>query len=880
MAADEAPAPPTPMRRPHSVCGAVGKVEAVAPLNGVPEPPKPLKPGLTFKEEPSIKTLPADLSKLPRRSSLESMSGHRSSRYGTAKTHLHYQRDTVRQYRKAMRGWHCPKKCCSGSSSTGFWVDSHQAHAVAYSGIVLNTVFLCFQAYFEDHLTQDASREMDRAVYCAVEIIFIMAFSVELALRVRAMPSLDASKWNQYDAMFLVVSFVDACILNFIPAAEPVHNVVVRLLPTLTVLRLGRFVQEFRMIIMGIFSAMRAVLWSLCLLALVIYFFAVLCASWIGRSQMYSQDDFVRGIFGSVPSSMFTLFTFATLEDFPGAVRHFADAGDAFGVTISLAIIAFILFTNLSLLNLVTAVMVDTIIDILPKKHTERIARERTETVHRLEAIFLKMDGDGDRRLTLQEFTEGVGRFDEVQNELSLLQIAALDVRELFALLDFNENGSVAVDEFIDGLLRMVPTPASKKELLGMEYDMHKMWNMLGSGQERIMASLDELHERLSSGLDRSLGERQAFVESCVQECCGKVEKQLKEHLDAAASQLLAGQKQLLEAARGADGSQALARLQRSLEALPPALAEDRQRALDGQRKSVLETLEARIPPRAADTAEFSRLSRLIEELKDSQQQLVATVERSWANGGEAQASAAASAARCSPAPSPTCQRTRPPPLQAACLASVATAASAADAGPEPEPHSVLHTPANRSVLGLPSDAFMGARTGPSFCLPSMPEARALSNSHVSQEHESLRLRSAPVPPPPTSTTQLQPPPQFQHLTMASSSRAAAEAPGFPVGLPCGRPPTSQARELQALLQATLSSQSMPAAALAAGCVPQGQGHGRVSLVQQWVRQQGWAGAPFDKLVLHLDRLGVELSETEQDALQWCLRYPVSGPAM
>jgi len=161
------------------------------------------------------------------------------------------------------------------------------------------------------------------------------------------------------------------------------------------------------------------------------------------------------------------------------------------------------------------------------------------------------------------------------------------------------------------------------------------------------------------------------------------------------------------------------------------------------------------------------------------------------------------------------------------------------------------------------------------IALAAAPEVAPLSHGRSGLEQEPLRQR-APVPPPPMSLTQLQPPPQFQHAAMASSARAGPDTASYPTAMSCGRPPVT-AQELQAMLQATLSSQAMPSAALAAGFVPQGQGQGRVALVQQWVRQNGWGGLAFDKLVLHLDRLGVELSEAEQDALQWCLRHPTMG---
>merc|ERR1719291_1285304 len=89
---------------------------------------------------------------------------------------------------------------------------------------------------------------------------------------------------------------------------------------------------------------------------------------------------------------------------------------------------------------------------------------------------------------------------EEVKHEMTRLQVATFDAKELFMLIDFNDNGNVSVDEFIDGLLRIEPGPASKKEVMGLQYDLHRMWNMLGSGQERLQANIEQgLEERLDA---------------------------------------------------------------------------------------------------------------------------------------------------------------------------------------------------------------------------------------------------------------------------------------------------------------------------------------------------------------------------------------------
>lgn len=60
-------------------------------------------------------------------------------------------------------------------------------------------------------------------------------------------------------------------------------------------------------------------------------------------------------------------------------------------------------------------------------------------------------------------------------------------------MIDFTGAGALSQEEFIDGLLRMSSAPASKRELLEVQHDLHRMWNMLSVGQERLREQLNDL---------------------------------------------------------------------------------------------------------------------------------------------------------------------------------------------------------------------------------------------------------------------------------------------------------------------------------------------------------------------------------------------------
>lgn len=491
--------------------------------------------------------------------------GNKSHRYKLCKTHVRVKQDAVRAYRHTETVESSPGYL-SKKSESGYWIHSPQARLCFILVVLLNTLYLSLVVFLQGAglpaIPNSGSPFLATpGVYTGFETVFFLIFITELVLRYRGSERghFFKDRWNRYDMLVLALCFTDAVVLTFIPAASTAHQMLLLLMPTFQILRLGREAQELRMLLKGIWRAMRAVLWALFLLLLVIYSFAVISLTYVSNVPAIQTTLVNIGYgqaFSSVTETMYTLFTFVTLSDYVTTVRSLLRAGSA-GVPLAIGSLAFILFTNMACLNLVTAVMVDSIIDILPKTRTEKLAQEHALLVKRLESMFVKMDRNGDRQLTLQEFQEGVTSVDEVRNELSRLQIASMDVQELFMLIDFNDNGTVSVDEFIEGLMRFGPGPASKKELLGLQYDMHKMWNMLGSGQERMMSCLgDELSERLSmlerhleSELAQQLTEHltTSLTQHLSQHLCEQLTEQFTQKLAAQTAQLAAYTQQLTE---------------------------------------------------------------------------------------------------------------------------------------------------------------------------------------------------------------------------------------------------------------------------------------------------------------------------------------------
>lgn len=165
--------------------------------------------------------------------------------------------------------------------------------------------------------------------------------------------------------------------------------------------------------------------------------------------------------------------------------------------------IPFLIFSHYTLLNLVTAVIVENVLVISQKEQNQTVKRdeqERLESMSKLKTLFEDMDDDGNGELSLDEFHAAM-KDENVIKQFNQLEIAQYEAVDLFDLLDTDHNGSISVSEFIEGALRVRGT-AKAKHLLAVQYDLQKCWNDLDSELVFINDSFKDWVEKLHAKLD------------------------------------------------------------------------------------------------------------------------------------------------------------------------------------------------------------------------------------------------------------------------------------------------------------------------------------------------------------------------------------------
>merc|ERR1719247_2999824 len=116
------------------------------------------------------------------------------------------------------------------------------------------------------------------------------------------------------------------------------------------------------------------------------------------------RESVIEQKFSSVLSAMFTLFQVMTLDDWGEIYMELVDMGYQ---NTWIFFVAFIFFTNLLLLNLMTGVVVENVLEVSRNDQQEqqkKVEEDRQRTLLRLKQVFDAADLDGNGTLTREEF--------------------------------------------------------------------------------------------------------------------------------------------------------------------------------------------------------------------------------------------------------------------------------------------------------------------------------------------------------------------------------------------------------------------------------------------------------------------------------------------
>jgi len=248
-----------------------------------------------------------------------------------------------------------------------------------------------------------------------------------------------------------------------------------------------RDVRELYLMLHGIASAMKAILWAAFLIGVVMLLWSIVAVELIhplnkqiAATGLYVDCDRCPHAYASVGSAFLTFITAILAGDNWGEIS--LPIMERYPLTIPF-FVAVLFSVQLGLLNLILAVIVERAHEAREEDHQQK-RRERHEMLEqskkRLRRFFKVSDHDNNNTLSKQELIEGIANNEEFADVMNLLDLGADDMSILFAIMDNNGDGEIEADEFIDQIFKM-RTQDTQTLLLFIKHVVQELRGMIGA---------------------------------------------------------------------------------------------------------------------------------------------------------------------------------------------------------------------------------------------------------------------------------------------------------------------------------------------------------------------------------------------------------------
>lgn len=375
---------------------------------------------------------------------------------------------------------------------------------VWFTVILANSIVLGAQIQWESsHIGADTPLG-----FTVISVVFTCLFVAELLLRILCHERIytffytGAWGWGLFDCLMVLCSITDMILsLGGFDSGSTntvVGNVrfirllrIVRILRAVRVLKVVQHVGPLRTLISSIMATMYSLTWAMLLLAIMIYVFGIIFC------------DVTNGYISDLPPAHDQTAT-ALLESFQGVHRSMwtlvqsITNGTNWGDRVLAALVnvswfwaylylLYICFALFAVLNTMTGVFCQSAIETVERDQEVvvlRMMQDRRLAVQSIERLFLVIGRNKEEGLQLEDF-RSFCEDESFSNFLADLDMEARDAMTLFRLLDRDGNGSVEIDEFVDGCLRL-RGPAKAVDVATVKFEIRSLRNKLSELSQTI----------------------------------------------------------------------------------------------------------------------------------------------------------------------------------------------------------------------------------------------------------------------------------------------------------------------------------------------------------------------------------------------------------
>jgi len=267
---------------------------------------------------------------------------------------------------------------------------------------------------------------------------------------------------------------------------------VARIIRVMRVIRVMSFFRSFRILLTMVFGSMRNGSWAALLLFLIMLIYGIVFTQVTAETLIHAsqpeQHSKLHEYYGNVPRAVLTLFqTITGGVDWYEAMEPLADTGWVYVVLF----LSYQVFVQLAVMNVVTGLFLQSAIEQAQhdQEHVVQLRlRDKGDFVKRLSALFKELDCYHGGCISLAQFESRLAD-PKMQALFETFEIDNADAWTFFKLLDTDGGGTVDMDHFVEGCLRL---KGFAKSIQMAQVMYHHKWIM-----DKLVDLSDEVHTQL-----------------------------------------------------------------------------------------------------------------------------------------------------------------------------------------------------------------------------------------------------------------------------------------------------------------------------------------------------------------------------------------------
>lgn len=330
-----------------------------------------------------------------------------------------------------------------------------------------------------------------------LEVVFLTIYVIELVVRLVAHQwKCFEDYWFLFDFVLVTVSLVGQIMTSFTTSTGFIQQVLVlRALRLLRVIRALRMIKQMRAVwrlVSGLLTSCDTMLSTLALLGLVLYIFAVLGIEMITKDESLENSSVTQTIvlenFSGLWVIMMTLSQFVTMDSIASIYVPLIKTKPL----LSLYFTALVIIVSISLMNLVTAVLVEGALEHARQEKEEEVKLSNSkfkDMIPELHDLFTTLDTDNSGVLQRDEIeqAEKEGRTNIFPSDI-LVKANVGSITELFEKLDVDGSGTLDRKEFIHECMHIYLEEIPVRDLM-----MIKMIRLVKGGVTAIHDDIRDL---------------------------------------------------------------------------------------------------------------------------------------------------------------------------------------------------------------------------------------------------------------------------------------------------------------------------------------------------------------------------------------------------